>query len=92
MKKFNKITLLIVLQSLFICIGPPAGQQDCRAASGKKIVLDVGIYHNPSSIFVDEEGRAKGLYAELLDEIAAKEGWELNYIFKIPGWPRPWSN
>ncbi|MDM8521790.1 transporter substrate-binding domain-containing protein [Desulfococcaceae bacterium HSG8] len=85
MKKFYKITLLAVLPAIIIIALLLVRQQDCSAASEKKIALRVGIYQNPPSIFLDEEGLPQGLYAELLNEIAAKEGWEVNYIFNT--WP-----
>ena len=40
----------------------------------------VGVYQNKPKIFIDENGRASGIFIELLDEIAAQEGWTLVYV------------
>lgn len=48
------------------------------AAEG--ISLRVGIYQNKPKIYVDEDGEASGIYVELLNEIARKEGWQLDYV------------
>ena len=43
--------------------------------------LRVGIYDNAPKIFLDEEGRAAGIYADIMNYIALQEGWEVTYIF-----------
>ncbi|MCX7680776.1 MAG: ATP-binding protein [Anaerolineae bacterium] len=40
----------------------------------------VGVYQNAPKIFLDENGRAAGLFVELLERIAAEEGWTLVYV------------
>jgi PAS domain S-box-containing protein len=42
--------------------------------------LKVGIYHNPPSIWIDDSGEPLGRFAELLNEIATREGWQLEYV------------
>jgi len=41
--------------------------------------LKVGVYHNPPSIFIDENDIPQGLFADLLNEIAKREQWTLDY-------------
>ena len=43
-------------------------------------VIRVGVYQNEPLVFVDEGGQAQGLYVDLLEAIAAEEGWELEYV------------
>ncbi len=45
-----------------------------------KTVLKVGVYNNKPTIFEDDDGRVKGLFIDILEEIAANEGWELEYV------------
>ncbi len=45
-----------------------------------KTVLKVGVYNNQPTIFADEDGNVKGLFIDILEEIAASEGWELEYV------------
>jgi signal transduction histidine kinase len=47
--------------------------------------IRVGIYENAPKVFTDDEGRASGIFVEILELIAEQEDWELEYI---PGtWP-----
>jgi signal transduction histidine kinase len=47
--------------------------------------IRVGIYKNAPKVFTDDEGRASGIFVEILELIAEQEDWELEYI---PGtWP-----
>ena len=45
-----------------------------------KTVLKVGVYNNQPTIFKDSDGRVKGLFIDILEDIAAREGWELEYV------------
>ena len=42
--------------------------------------INVGIYQNEPKIFVNDAGRPDGFFVALLQDIAAQEGWELNYF------------
>lgn len=42
--------------------------------------ITVGIYDNPPKIFLDSSGKAKGLFPDLLEQIARKEQWHIQYI------------
>lgn len=41
--------------------------------------LRVGLYQNPPKIFLAESGRASGFFVDILNAIAAQEGWRLQY-------------
>ncbi len=41
--------------------------------------LRVGIYENDPLSFVDQEGMPRGIFPEILEEIARKEGWVLDF-------------
>ena len=40
----------------------------------------VGVYQNEPKVFMDENGHASGFFVDLLEEIAAREGWTLVYV------------
>ena len=44
-------------------------------------VLKVGVYNNNPTIFMNGDGNASGLFVELLEDIAAQEDWQLQYVF-----------
>ncbi len=46
----------------------------------------VGVYQNEPKVFFDENRQASGLFIELLEKIAAEEGWTLLYV------PCAWSD
>ncbi|MFH1954302.1 MAG: PAS domain S-box protein [Pseudomonadota bacterium] len=40
----------------------------------------VGILQNPPKVFLSEAGEPRGIYVDLLDSIAKKEGWQIQYV------------
>lgn len=42
--------------------------------------LRIGIYDNPPKIFLDSTNKPSGFFIDLLDEIASKENWHLEYV------------
>ena len=40
----------------------------------------VGVYQNEPKIFLNESGEATGFFVDLINEIAAREGWTLEYV------------
>lgn len=43
-------------------------------------IVRAGLEQNPPLSYVDEQGRPAGLLVELLDEVAAREGWQVRYL------------
>ncbi|MBN1876042.1 MAG: transporter substrate-binding domain-containing protein [Anaerolineae bacterium] len=43
-------------------------------------LVRIGVYQNEPKIFTDENGQPAGIFIELLNEIAAQEGWTLIYV------------
>lgn len=41
--------------------------------------VTVGIYQNAPKVFIDDNGNPAGFFPEVLNEIAAREGWQLVY-------------
>lgn len=44
------------------------------------LVVTVGLYENFPKVYTDSAGRAAGLFPELLNAMAAAEGWTLRYV------------
>ena len=63
-----------LLLSLFMIVYLSTG-----VVNSQTRLVRVGIYQNKPKIFVDESGQPAGIFVELLDEIAAQEGWTLEY-------------
>ncbi len=42
--------------------------------------VTVGVYENAPKVFIDESGHPAGIFIELIEYIAKKEGWELQYV------------
>ena len=47
-------------------------------ASNKTV--KVGIYQNKPKVFIDSAGNPRGFFIDILNYIAAKEGWQLDYV------------
>lgn len=43
-------------------------------------VVTVGIYENAPKVFMDPSGKASGIFIDLIEDIAAREDWELHYL------------
>ena len=41
--------------------------------------IKVGIYNNEPLIFIDKDGNGKGIFADVMEYIASKEGWKIEY-------------
>lgn len=50
-------------------------------AQDQKQTLTVGIYQNSPKVFVDNDGKAKGFFVDIIEEIATLENWQIEYIF-----------
>ncbi|MBN1189148.1 MAG: transporter substrate-binding domain-containing protein [Dehalococcoidales bacterium] len=50
------------------------------SASDPPQTIKVGLYENEPKIFTDERGEASGFWPELIDYVASKEGWEIEYV------------
>ena len=40
----------------------------------------MGIYQNKPKVFIDSAGNPQGFFIDILNYIAAKEGWQLDYV------------
>lgn len=43
-------------------------------------VVRIGIYPNAPQVFVDEHGEPRGIYVDILNEVARLEGWTLEFV------------
>jgi len=48
------------------------------AAQGR--VIRVGVYQNEPKIYLDQNGKASGFFIELIEKIASREGWKLQFV------------
>jgi len=55
------------------------------AISLSATALKVGIYQNSPKVSCNAKGQAEGIFVDVLNEVATKEGWELTYIPGIWG-------
>jgi len=39
----------------------------------------VGVYNNKPTIFTNDQGQPDGIFIDILEEIASREGWQLSY-------------
>jgi ABC-type amino acid transport substrate-binding protein len=62
---------LILILVLFL--GVPFARADNR-------VVRVGVYENAPKVFTSEKGQPSGIFIDVIEEIAKREGWNLEYI------------
>ena len=67
----KKIIILI-----FVLLLQAAGTRPVHAVR----TLRVGIYQNPPLTFVAADGTVQGIFIDILEHVAQKEGWVLEYV------------
>lgn len=72
------ITLSLVI--VFITLGIVGLPHNILAPFKEQREVHVGLYENAPKIYTAENNRPAGLFVDLLNEIAKKEGWQLHYI------------
>ena len=66
------LNLSIILLSLLI-VGTPATGADNQ-------LITVGIYENAPKVFISESGKPAGIFIDIIEYIAKREGWHLQYV------------
>jgi signal transduction histidine kinase len=68
------LILLLCLSLLYVSFFSLAVSAD------NSITLKVGLYENSPKIFTDEKGYASGFWPAIIEYIASREGWEIEYV------------
>jgi signal transduction histidine kinase len=71
---FKLLTFLLFLTFLL------PGNVAADLAPQELPVIRVGAYENHPKIYTDDEGKVVGLFPDILNYIAIKEGWKLKYV------------
>jgi ABC-type amino acid transport substrate-binding protein len=50
----------------------------CAAATARTV--KIGIYENAPKVFTDASGRPAGMFVDIIEYVAGKEGWEIDYV------------
>ena len=79
MKKFLGLFIFTILLSL---IFPAILHADTQ--------IKVGVYQNIPLSFIDEKGKSKGFFIDIIESIAKKEGWKIEYV--PDSWPQCLKN
>lgn len=66
--------LLIILVTAFFIPFPAFGSQE------KPLKVRVSSYENHPKIYTNENGVLAGIFPDILEDIAIREGWELEYV------------
>lgn len=79
---FNKlIQSLFVKRILFVFIIVNILFVSVSLSVDQKMILRVGAYENYPKIYRDKDNKFIGIFPDILNEIAKKEGWELHYVY-----------
>jgi len=77
MRISTQILLAFLLLFLALLAAPVFG---VSASAADSITLRVGVYENSPKIFTDENGDVVGFWSDIIEYIAAEEGWEIEYV------------
>ncbi|MBT4089764.1 MAG: PAS domain S-box protein [Deltaproteobacteria bacterium] len=50
------------------------------SAFAKQIVVTVGVFQNRPIVYIDDNGKPQGVFVEIIEEIAKKENWRIEYV------------
>ena len=78
----KKIWVWFIFSVLLCCLTPLNLLADTK--------IKVGIYQNIPLTFIDEEGKIKGFFIDILEAVAKKEGWKIQYV--PDSWPQCLKN
>ncbi|MDY6906095.1 MAG: ATP-binding protein [Thermodesulfobacteriota bacterium] len=80
-RRLSRLERFFLPALLVFCIGV-TDMLPCHASNpaSANISIKVGVYENSPKIFTDESGHPAGVFADILDWIAEKEGWRLEYV------------
>lgn len=73
-KRFINLLNLLILLLFFPLLPGGAGNEP------PPNTLRVGIYQNPPLLSIGADGKPRGFFIDILNVIAAREGWNLRYI------------
>lgn len=74
------ISLFFILLLLAVPTSAAAGRSPSSGPEPSRVVR-VGIYENRPIVFRDAQGRASGFFVDILEEVARKRGWRIEYDF-----------
>lgn len=49
--------------------------------SAQENTIKIGVYDNAPKIFISKSGKAEGIFIDIIEYIAKKEGWSINYVY-----------
>ena len=70
--------VVVLLALLLLFLVPPTCLQ---AEDGEQLVLSIGVYDNSPKVFRDAQGQPRGIFIDILEDIAQREGWQLNFVY-----------
>jgi signal transduction histidine kinase len=73
--RFESLMRTVFLALVFLLL-----LQNNAFAQDNGTTIRVGIFQNQPIVFIDDNGVPKGLYIDLLREIAGEEGWDIQYM------------
>jgi len=76
MKRIFSKTFIAIFQLLLIVLLVSVIVEESSSSTSIK----VGVYQDFPLVFYDEEGKAHGVYVDILEYIATKENWSLEYV------------
>jgi PAS domain S-box-containing protein len=72
--------ILLIRFRLLVSIAILALLLSLPAAPASALTIRAGLEQNPPLSFIDDQGQPSGMLVDLLNEIAAVEGWQIEYV------------
>jgi len=75
LKKYFLLVVCLIL-FYFVFIAP-------AVSANEPLTLKVGVYENPPKILTDDKGNALGFWPDIINYIASKEEWKIEWVWCI---------
>ena len=72
---FSKFNRLVRFLALVLCAAGLAATSSYSSST-----IRVGVYQDFPLVFVDDDGNAHGVYVDILDYVALRENWSIEYV------------
>ena len=80
MKKLSAIQFFYICTSFALLFSAAPATSTESASTTNAVTIKVGVYENKPKIFTDDSGRVCGFWPQLLEHIAHKENWQIQYV------------
>ncbi len=79
-QSFSQISRQTLLSCLFFLCCTCVFVCSAKQTEAEQTTVRIGFYNNPPKLFLGNQGEPRGIFPEILEEIARRENWQLTWV------------